>query len=58
MRHLLFAFRASIVASALAAVLALGSGAPQALAEKGSKTAATRLSPTGLQLEYPARSLR
>jgi len=48
MRQFCFAFRASIFVSALGAVVALGGGAPQALAEKGSKTASTRLSPTEL----------
>ena len=48
MRQLFFAFRARIFASALGAVVALGGGAPQALAEKGPKTASARLSPAEL----------
>ncbi len=44
MRQLLLAFRASLLASALGAVVALG-GSPQALAEKSARTAPARLSP-------------
>ena len=48
MRQFCFAFRASIFASAMAAVVALGGATPQAFAEKGPKTASIRLSPAEL----------
>ena len=51
MRQFFFAFRASIFASAMGAVVALGGATPQALAEKVPKTASIRLSPAELSAD-------
>jgi hypothetical protein len=57
MRQLLFAFRASIHASALGVLIALASPAAQALAEKGGSTAPARLSPAELPADRDGAAL-